>query len=308
MRPLIIIMKRMMPMHYELYVDSLFLINFVMNLYILMLVNRSTLRTATPGRLLAGAAFGGGGYLLLFLFAGPVPFKLALGAAWAIGMLFITFPVRGLRSFLKLLEKMLLFSFCMGGALLFLIRSLHFAEGVLTGIFGILGMGGILFLFLGRFFKETKAENCICRATLAYCGKTMTVTALIDSGNSLAEPISGKPVSVVEEEVFRSLWGSGGQGMRVIPYHSIGKKRGILEGYLLPELRLEIDGMCKTFRDIYIAVSPESISIADECEADSVKMIINPRLLDKIKTGKPPKGQNERIYDTESGDTGKNAV
>ena len=40
-------MKRMMPMRYELYVDSLFLINFVMNLYLLILVNRSSLRTAT---------------------------------------------------------------------------------------------------------------------------------------------------------------------------------------------------------------------------------------------------------------------
>ena len=33
-------------MHYELYVDSLFLINFTMNLYLLMLVDRSTLSSA----------------------------------------------------------------------------------------------------------------------------------------------------------------------------------------------------------------------------------------------------------------------
>lgn len=308
MQPLIIIMKRMMPMHYELYVDSLFLINFVMNLYILMLVNRSTLRTATPGRLLAGAAFGSGGYLLLFMLGGPVLFKMLLGAAGAVGMLFIAFPIKGLRSFLRFLEKMLLFSFCMGGALLFLIRSLHFAEGILTGIFGILGMGGILFLFLGRFFRGTKPENCICRATLVCQETVMTVSALIDSGNSLVEPISGKPVSVVEEKVFRSLCGSGGEGYRAIPYHSIGKRRGIMEGYLLPELRLEIDGMCKTFRDIYVAVSPESITAESDNEADSVKMIINPGLLSEAKAGKPEKRQNERIYDTESGDTGKNAV
>mgnify|MGYP002508175974 CR=1 FL=1 len=42
--PFIIIMKRMMPMHYELYVDSLFFLNFIMNLYLLILVNRSTFR------------------------------------------------------------------------------------------------------------------------------------------------------------------------------------------------------------------------------------------------------------------------
>ena len=47
-----------MQMHYELYVDSLFLLNFIMNLYLLILVDNSTLRTATAGRLAAGAAVG----------------------------------------------------------------------------------------------------------------------------------------------------------------------------------------------------------------------------------------------------------
>lgn len=295
-------------MRYELYVDSLFLINFVMNLYILMLVNRSTLRTATPGRLLAGAALGSGGYLLLLFIGGPVLFKLLLGTAGALGMLLISFPVRGFRNFLRLVEKTLFFSFCIGGGIFFLMRILPLTEGVLTGTFGILGLGGVLFLFLERFFREPKSEQCMCRATLVRKGASVTVSALIDSGNSLAEPISGKPVSVMDEKVFRSLWGSGGQGYRAIPFHSIGRRRGILEGYLLPELYLELNGMRKTFRNVYVAVSPESISAAGGQEADSIKMIINPRLLEEDKKGKPEKRQNERIYDTKSGNTGKNAI
>ena len=139
----------------------------------------------------------------------------------------------------------------------------------------------------------------MCRATLIRDGARVTVAALIDSGNSLTEPISGKAVSVVDEKVFRSLWGNGGQGYRAIPYHSIGKSRGILEGYLLPELRLEVNGMCKTFRNVYIAVSPECIS---------EKMIINPRILTEEKRGGLSERQNERIYDTKSSNTGKNAV
>ncbi len=38
-------------MHYELYVDSLFFMNFIMNLYLLILVDRSILRTAPLWRL-----------------------------------------------------------------------------------------------------------------------------------------------------------------------------------------------------------------------------------------------------------------
>lgn len=306
-------------MRYELYVDSLFLVNFVMNLYILMLVDRSTFRTARPVRLLLGAALGGGCYLLMFLLNIPIPLKLLLGAGGAAGMLPIAFPVRGLRNLLKLVEKMLIFSFCMGGALIFLLRSIPVRDGALTGIFGILGAGVVVSLFLGRFPWESKSESSLCRVTLVRGGRQVTVPALIDSGNSLTEPISGKPVCVVEEEVFRSLWGDGGQMYRVIPYHSIGKKRGILEGYLLPELQVEIDGMRKVFHEICIAVSEETISAADVSEAESIKMILNPRLLAEAKKGKPEKGQNEKRkenlimkteagYDIKSGNTGKNEV
>lgn len=295
-------------MRYELFVDSLFLINFVMNLYLLMLVDRSTLQTARPGRLLLAAALGGGCYLLMFLFNIAVPLKLFLGAAGAVGMLPVAFPVRGLRNLLKLMEKMLVFSFCMGGALIFLLRTVPLKEGMLTGIFGVLLAGGLLFLFLGRFPWESKPEDSICPVTLIRGERQVSVQALIDSGNSLVEPISGKPVSVVDEEIFRELWEGGGQLYRVIPYHSIGKKRGILEAYLLPELQVELHGMRKVFREVCIAVSAERISAADVSEAESVKMIINPRLLTKAERGSLKKGRNGAEYDIKSGNTGKNEV
>ena len=295
-------------MHYELYVDSLFFLNFIMNLYLLILVNRSTFRTATPGRIAAGAALGAAGFLLPFL-GGSLGMGVAAAGtiAGAAGMLFAAFPVRSLRMFLKLLEKLLVYSFCMGGALLFLIRTFPGFRAALTGVCGILGAGGILCLFLSRICRRRRQEDSVCRATLIRGDKRAAVNALIDSGNSLTEPFSGSPVSVVEEDVFRKLWGDSVQGCRVIPYHSIGKRRGILMGYLLPELRLEVDGLEKTFRKVYIAVSKEAIA-SDSAEAEAVKMIINPRLLEEAGKGKQPKRQNERTYDSESSDTGKNAV
>ncbi len=295
-------------MRYELYVDSLFLVNFVMNLYILLLVDRSTLRAARPGRLLLAAALGGGCYLFMFLMSLPVPLKLFLGAAGTVGMLPVAFPVKGLRSLLKLTERMLVFSFCMGGALIFLLRTIPIKEGMLTGIFGVLLAGFVLFLFLGRFPWESRQAEGICPVTLIRGERKVTVQALIDSGNSLVEPISGKPVSVVDEEVFRKLWEEGGQLYRVIPYHSIGKKRGILEGYLLPKLQVELHGMQKEFRDVCIAVSTEKISTADVSEAESVNMILNPRLLKNEKRGSLKKGRNGDEYDIKGGNTGKNEV
>lgn len=296
-------------MHYEVYVDSLFLINFAMNLYLLMLVNRSTLRTAAPWRIFLGAAVGSASLLLLFMGSLPLAFRLPAGIlSGTAGMLLIAFPIGNMRMFLKLLEKLIFYSFCMGGALLFLIRMLPGARRWLTGVWGILAVGGIAFLFFGRHLPGRGEEDCLCRATLRRGGASMTVTALIDSGNSLIEPVSGKPVSIVEEKLFQGLWKNSEQGFRAIPYHSIGKSHGIMEGYLLPELCLEIDGVKKEFRDVYIAVSREEIHPTGSAAGESVKMIVNPMLITEGRKGRPRRRQNERTYDSESGNTGKNAV
>lgn len=290
-------------MQYALYLDSLFLVNFVMNFYLLLLVDRSAFRTATPGRLLSGALVGGLGGLLPFVLPGPGLLKMVLGIlVGTVGMIHITFPVKSFRMFLKLMERLILYTFCMGGAILFLIRTIPDLRSILTGIFGIIGMGGVCFMLLSRSRKKIGQRESLCRARLS-CGQVnLTVAALIDSGNSLIEPISGKPVCIVEEQMLNSLIGTLPAGCRIIPYHSIGKKHGILEGYLLPELELELEGIHKTFYQVWIAAGPQGIS--ETSEAESIKMIINPMLFAERRKGWPRRRQNERNYDTESGITG----
>ena len=295
-------------MHYELYIDSLFFLNFIMNLFLLFLVDRSTLRMASPGRMAAGAAVGAACALLPFLLEGKAIVKLAAGAALgAAGMLCITFRVRSLRMFLKLLERLAICSFGMGGGMLFLIRLFPGLREVLASLPGILGMGAIFLLLFARLRDEPYGEGP-CRAVLRRNGRELAVGALIDSGNSLFEPISGKPVCVVGRAVFDGLWEGFREGFRAVPYHSIGKRRGILPAYLLSELRLETGGMEYLFTDVYVAVSDEEISGADSAGAESVNMIINPRLFAERKRGGRAKRQNERRYDTESHDTGKDAI
>ena len=65
-------------MHYELYLDSLFLLNFGMNLLLLCLVDHSMGHTATWYRLLAGAGVGAVWYLFPFLWKGTAAGKLLL--------------------------------------------------------------------------------------------------------------------------------------------------------------------------------------------------------------------------------------
>lgn len=295
-------------MHYEVYVDSLFLVNFMMNLYLLLLVDRTAFRVAKPLRLLAGAAVGAAASLLPFLGTLPAALRFFLGTvAGTAGMLCLAFPVRGFRMFLKLLEKLLLYSFGLGGGMLFLVRCFPGIRRILTGVVGILGMGGLLFLFFGRLRSGPESGNSLCKAVLCQNGRRAEVTALVDSGNSLMEPVSGKPACIVDREVFDRFWEGDRDVFRAIPYHSIGKRRGILRGYLLPRLELELDGMRYVFDDVYLAVSEEGISGTEGTGAESVNMIMNPGLFAESAGGRERR-QNERHNDSESDNTGENTI
>lgn len=270
-------------MRYELYIDSLIFTNYVMNLYLLFLVNASTLRTATPGKLLGGAAVGAVGFILPFL--GGNTSVLWLGAGTflgVVGMLCLTFPVRSIKMFFKLFERLLVFSFAMGGGMLFLIRAFPNVRSYLTNALALVAMGGLLFRILYRA-RFGKSGSTLCKAILIKGDERIELPALIDSGNSLVEPISGQPVCVVEK---RALQGSSIQEMehfRAIPYHSVGKKHGVLPGYRLPGLEVWVDDMIYKFKDVYIAVSDETVEGGEGLGDESIKMIMNPLLFEKRK-------------------------
>jgi len=247
-----------------------------MNLYLLKLVDYSLMRTATRCSLVLGAAAGAGLYLVPFLLGGPVWLRLVIGLPLAaVVMIKITFRVKSIKALLKAAEKLFLYSFLFGGVMLFGIRVIPQASKALLNVFGILGIGMIVFLILS-YRKERKNAQNLCKVVLIGKETKVTVDALMDTGNGLTEPISGKPVSILEKEVFDSLWKEGEpSGFRAVPYHSIGKKRGILQGYLVPEICIEVDGITKTCKDVYVGISEEMIS-----GTGKYKMILNPLLLE----------------------------
>ncbi len=260
-------------MYYELYVDSLFLINFGMNLYLLLLVNQSLFRTATRRRLIQGALMGA--ICCLVVLAGGVDLRLRMVIGAMLGsvvMIVYTFQVRSMQAFLKVAEKFVIYSVLMGGGMMLLTQNIPWLQNRLGSIWGVLGMGALLYMVAGYCMERRAKSNYQCMVTLIGPKSRLKVRTLVDSGNSLVEPISGKPVSIVDRNVFESLWEEEPYLYRAIPYHSVGKTRGILKGYLLPEMRIETAGITKVCKDVYIAVCEDYIT-AEE------KMILNPGIL-----------------------------
>lgn len=77
---------------------------------------------------------------------------------------------------------------------------------------------------------------------LSVAERMWNAEGLIDSGNLLREPLSGKPVAVVGRALFDEiLRETGRQDARfaMIPYRSIGVSKGVLEGYRIDKLTAE---------------------------------------------------------------------
>lgn len=71
-------------------------------------------------------------------------------------------------------------------------------------------------------------------------GENVVYKALFDTGNFLIDPISGKPVSVVEETDITRRWlEMYPQKYKIIPYQSVGRAHGILEGIVVDELMIQ---------------------------------------------------------------------
>ena len=307
--------------YYEVYPDVIFGLHFGLNLFVLTLVNGSLHRAAGGGRICLGSLAGalctlGALYLpglLRSISSGqprlskalallPAGLPGMLGPALALpvmaGVTFGTFWGRG---FWQVAERLTLYSFGLGGGLLLLLRlfprpqwkpGIQWEPGIrwesgIRGIPGILGAGAVCFLVMQRRARRRDRAGNICRVTLAGSRGKLTVNALLDSGNSLREPISQRPVSILDRRIFESVWGEEDRlpGPRVIPYHSIGRRRGILEGYRIPEMWVELQGVKKRCRDIYVGLAEDGFS-----QEGPYEMILSPWILEE-GSGASPGGQ-----------------
>ncbi len=292
--------ERRMHLRYEIYIDSLFLLNFAMNLYLLLLLNKSLNYTATYLRLFMGACMGGAGYCLLFFLPSPGPYfhpiwKILLTAI-AVPTLEIlyVFSVRSLRLYFALMEKMMLFSFCYGGFFYVVLNRIPSLSRYLLSMSGVLSLGGLLTMYLhGKIKKKDAITPQIVTVVLQNKEKKITVNALVDTGNCLKEPISNKPVCILEKSCFDSIGIENPESIRVVPFRSVGCRHGMLLAYLMEELHIRTLAGKIVCRDVYVSVCEEILSSQKD-----YRMLLHPKLLDGKTRDRSQNGRsdNNTIY------------
>lgn len=137
----------------------------------------------------------------------------------------------------------------------------------------------VIKIFLRRYLPK-KAPH-LYKVTLVYSEKEYIMKALLDTGNSLVEPISRKAVSIIGRDFFEQVNKKEGmrkeflpQRFRVIPYHSVGKENGILCGYEMDRLIIDTDE-----RKVIIEKPMIGISDVPVGSRETYQMILQPELL-----------------------------
>jgi len=201
-----------------LYADMLFLINFVMNTFVLWVVSKIIRNSRKKMRwLFAGSGLMALLYTLLIAveslrFINVVFSSVVILTA---GIL-VAFRLKGFRTFIKLMLVAYIVSFTVGGlgmALFFLTGipyAVYFIANDLGGftraiswqivLLGTVLSYGIIKLGLKIAEKHTLKRQMLCNVQVFVEGCGTSFEALVDTGHSLKDPLSQSPVIIAEFE------------------------------------------------------------------------------------------------------------
>ncbi len=227
----------------EWYIDVYFLVNFSMDVLMLLLLGK-ILKLPVRWFRLAGAGVAGALAACLAVWFWYLPKALV----WFAGilapagiMVWIAFRPGNVREFIKIILVFFLEAFCIGGimeALYEHMKGSRLAEkGLPVVIWGLFAAGA---WFAFRFFwltaMETKKERQeLYRLELRMGKEKVSVLGYLDTGNCLYEPKERRPVHIVSENLWKKLKRSGTETSSV-PFRTIGNPLGVME-------MMEIDRM-----------------------------------------------------------------
>lgn len=195
-----------------IYLDSLWLLNWAMNWWLLWATAKTLRRQAPRARLMWAASLGAMSSLLWLLLPGPTWVLFSLKVVVAIAMVNCCFTPRGLRQCLEHTGVFLLISaLCAGLTLGMALFGVGGVSEALPSMGWYIVVGGPILMTLpvqrlwanlGRQFRHSEQS---ARFEFVLQGISVSLLGLLDTGNVLLEPLSYRPVVVVDAEAISDL-------------------------------------------------------------------------------------------------------
>lgn len=258
-----------------IYLDIVFVENIIMNYIILFATGIICKEKIRQIRIIISSIIGSiysvAYYITEITLYATIIAKILLSVV----MVYIAFSSKNLKKTFKLLIIFYLTSFAFGGcafAILYYIKpqNILYQNGKFIGLYPlkIAILGGLLgFLIINIAFKLVKnklnMEDIFCNLKICNNGKEQTLRAMIDTGNLLKDPITNSPVIIIEknklsnilpkeilentEKIINGKYEFSDEYLkyaskfRVLPFSSLGKQNGMLLGFKVDKIEVEIN-------------------------------------------------------------------
>jgi len=294
------------------YIDLLSLENILVNYGILSVTEKLSGMASAAWRKLISAAIGTV-YLVIMLSCPSIRSLYTIGGKIVLSVLMVVaaFPLRKVKNLFKVLLSFYITSFIFAGAGYALMsltgQVIYHKNGVFYNGFRIDALLLILTICFGfllvraftdLFRKRIERESYIVNTCIIIDGKSVSMPALIDTGNNLLDPVTRCPVMVAELDGLKEIlppkmiewvknWSQTDKAeislendlewmrrIRLIPFNSIGNTSGVLPGFKPDRISVEKEEYCFENTEVVVCVCKNRLSSGNRYRA-----IISPEMV-----------------------------
>ncbi|MBQ1171758.1 MAG: sigma-E processing peptidase SpoIIGA [Lachnospiraceae bacterium] len=262
------------------YYDLIFLINFIYQFGVFGITNRILHMGASILRIIFAAIAGCVAYVLTIVFIKDVKehyiliFLVSLIADTIISA--FAFRLVSIKQLVNTILTEIGICFCLAGVLGLLNNFLQNSYLLLTGAMAVVFLVLTIYTIRNIFVQHALNRETIVSVVLKQDDNICNSYGLLDSGNTLSDPISGKPVCIMTIDLFQKLFPDTDvhslNGYRVIPYCSVGKSNGIMEAFFLETMEVKKKEKISYYHHVLCAICRDSFSSGAKYE-----MILHPK-------------------------------
>lgn len=279
------------------YAEYVFLENFIMNYLILSLTGKFGKFIPKRTKLILASSLGALYAFIIFFPSLHFLFSFLMKIACSMLIIIICFTPYHFKDFFRLMGIFYLITLIFGGAGFALFYFTSFNGIISNGIFYMTnisiknifiscGVGYMLIQFCwGYIQKQLTKEKILMDISIEINGEKVELKGIVDTGNSLVDPISKYPVIIVEYNAIKSLLpleikdvllnnqilnfdqiithlssSSWITRFRIIPYQALGTENGMLIGFKPDNVLIYDDKQHKDIKEIIIAIYNKNLS------------------------------------------------
>lgn len=259
------------------YIDEFFIINLIMD-FLILITSSKLIKKKTSILRITVAAIAGAVYACIVLVLDIQNGMLQIMITYIVISVFMVLIVYGYESVSVLVEDVLIIftvTFLLSG----IVNTLYY-QRIIRGNISLIIIGiisAVLIVVIYKIMEMRRKQNTNFVTVKVVKGEeSITVRALVDTGNSLIEPMTKKPVAVISKNMTERFE-KRDDGVFMIPYKSVGTEHGMLRGFMADYMVITNDNG----KEIVITRQILAEYNGSFTRNDSYQMLLNPQMIEQ---------------------------